>query len=59
MFALKYGFDILQGMGLKSQLIRAGNANMFLSPLFREAFVNTIGGVREGSLHRCLPDRPL
>jgi xylulokinase len=30
-------------MGLKSQVIRAGNANMFLSPLFREAFVNTIG----------------
>ena len=42
-FALKYGFDILQEMGLKSQVIRAGNANMFLSPLFREAFVNTIG----------------
>lgn len=42
-FALKYGFDVLQGMGLKSQVIRAGNANMFLSPLFREAFVNTIG----------------
>ena len=42
-FALKYGFDILQGMGLKSQVIKAGNANMFLSPLFREAFVNTIG----------------
>jgi xylulokinase len=42
-FALKYGFDILQGMGLKTDVIRAGNANMFLSPLFREAFVNTIG----------------
>jgi xylulokinase len=42
-FALKYGFDVLQGMGLKTQVIRAGNANMFLSPLFREAFVNTIG----------------
>ncbi len=42
-FALKYGFDILQEMGLKSQVIRAGNANMFLSPLFCEAFVNTIG----------------
>ena len=42
-FALKYGFDILQEMGLKTQVIRAGNANMFLSPLFREAFVNTIG----------------
>jgi len=42
-FALKYGFDVLQEMGLKTNVIRAGNANMFLSPLFREAFVNTIG----------------
>jgi xylulokinase len=42
-FALKYGFDILQEMGLKTSVIRAGHANMFLSPLFREAFVNTIG----------------
>ncbi len=42
-FALKYGFEILQGMGLKTNVIRAGNANMFLSPLFREAFVNAIG----------------
>jgi xylulokinase len=42
-FALNYGFEILQGMGLKSQVIRAGHANMFLSPLFREAFVNTTG----------------
>jgi len=41
-FALKYGFEILQGMGVKTQVIRAGHANMFLSPLFREAFVNTI-----------------
>jgi xylulokinase len=42
-FALRYGFDILQQMGLKTKVIKAGNANMFLSPLFREAFVNTIG----------------
>jgi xylulokinase len=42
-FALKYGFDVLQGIGLNTNVIRAGNANMFLSPLFREAFVNTIG----------------
>src|SRR4029079_19397020 len=42
-FALRYGFYILQEMGLKTTVIRAGNANMFLSPLFREAFVNTIG----------------
>lgn len=42
-FSLKYGFDILQDMGLKTKVIRAGHANMFLSPVFREAFVNTIG----------------
>jgi xylulokinase len=42
-FALKYGFDVLQGMHLKTDVIRAGHANMFLSPLFREAFVNSIG----------------
>jgi len=40
-FALKYGFDVLQGMGLDTKVIRAGHANMFLSPLFREIFVNT------------------
>jgi xylulokinase len=42
-FALKYGFDVLQTMGLTTNVIRAGHANMFLSPIFREAFVNTIG----------------
>lgn len=46
-FSLAYGFDILQGMGLKTSMIRAGHANMFLSPLFREAFVNTIGATLE------------
>jgi xylulokinase len=42
-FALNYGFEILKDMGLKSEVIKAGHANMFLSPLFREAFVNTTG----------------
>jgi xylulokinase len=46
-FALKYGFDILREMGIKSSVIRAGYANMFLSPLFREAFTNTIGAKLE------------
>lgn len=46
-FALKYGFDILQEMGLQTNVIRAGHANMFLSPVFREAFVNTIGAPLE------------
>lgn len=46
-FALKYGFELLQDMGLKTDVIRAGYANMFLSPVFREAFVNTIGAPLE------------
>ncbi len=46
-FALKYGFDVLQEMGLKTDVIRAGHANMFLSGVFREAFVNTIGAPLE------------
>lgn len=40
-FALNYGMDIMRGMGVQVQKVRAGNANMFLSPVFREAFVNT------------------
>jgi xylulokinase len=46
-FSLNYGFEILQKMGLKTTVIRAGYANMFLSPLFREAFVNTTGATLE------------
>jgi xylulokinase len=40
-FALKYGMDIMQNMGLEISRVRAGKANMFLSPLFREVFANT------------------
>ena len=46
-FALKYGFDVMQKMGMKMKVVRAGKANMFLSPLFREAFVNTTGAIVE------------
>ncbi len=46
-FALNYGFEVLQAMGLKSSVIRAGHANMFLSAVFREAFVNTTGAPLE------------
>ena len=42
-FALKYSFDIMQEMGLKISKVKAGKANMFLSPVFREAFANTTG----------------
>lgn len=38
--ALTFGFNIMKGMGLNLKTVKAGKANMFLSPLFREAFVN-------------------
>jgi xylulokinase len=38
--ALTYGFDIMKAMGLNLNTVKAGKANMFLSPIFREAFVN-------------------
>lgn len=42
-FSLAYGFEILHEMGLKSTVVRAGQANMFLSDVFSEIFVNTTG----------------
>ncbi len=42
-FALAYGMDIMRNMGLRINRVRAGKANMFLSPLFREAFANATG----------------
>ena len=40
-FALNYGLDAMRGLGVPTHTVRAGNANMFLSPVFRESFVNT------------------
>lgn len=37
-FALGYGLEIMSDMGMQIDLIKAGNANMFQSPLFRTAF---------------------
>ena len=39
-FAMNYGFNIMKEMGIELKAVRAGNANMFLSPLFREVFAN-------------------
>lgn len=46
-FALIMGLQIMQSMGVSARVIRAGQANMFLSPVFREAFVNTTGATLE------------
>jgi len=37
-FALNYGLGIMREMGIQLTTVKAGNANMFLSPLFAEAF---------------------
>ena len=46
-FALNHGVDIMRGMGVGVTAVRAGRANMFLSPLFARAFADTSGAVVE------------
>ena len=42
-FALAYGLEIMRGMGLSIDQVKAGNTNMFQSGIFRDAFVATSG----------------
>jgi len=42
-FSLKYGIDIMAEMGLDIKIIRAGKANMFLSPVFSKTLANITG----------------
>jgi len=46
-FALNYGLGIMRDMGVEVRTVRAGNANMFLSPLFGEAFATVTESVVE------------
>ncbi len=46
-FSFKYGMDIMNEMGIDIDVIRAGNANLFLSPIFREALAGVTGAVIE------------
>jgi xylulokinase len=46
-FSFQYGMEIMKGMGMDISLIRAGNANMFLSPLFRQTLANISGATIE------------
>ncbi|MBC7902238.1 MAG: carbohydrate kinase, partial [Gemmatimonadaceae bacterium] len=39
----RYGLDIMRENGMNPRVIRVGKANLFLSSLFTEAFVNTTG----------------
>ena len=42
-FSFRYGLDIMRSNGLSPTVIRAGKANLFLSDLFLQAFVNSTG----------------
>lgn len=42
-FAFRYGLDIMSENGLYPAIIRAGRANLFLSEVFIQSFVNTTG----------------
>ncbi len=46
-FALNYGLEIMRAVGVKIKTVRAGNANMFLSPLFAQAFATVTGSTVE------------
>ncbi len=41
--SFRYGLDIIRQNGMNPSVIRVGRANLFLSPLFTQAFVNTTG----------------
>jgi xylulokinase len=42
-FSFRYGLDIMRENGLYPTVIRAGRANLFLSDVFIESFVNATG----------------
>ncbi|MDR1552085.1 MAG: carbohydrate kinase [Prevotellaceae bacterium] len=46
-FSFKYGMDIMNQMGIETKTIRAGLANLFLSPIFRQTLSNITGATVE------------
>jgi xylulokinase len=46
-FSLFYGIQIMQEMGVEIKVIRAGKANMFLSPVFCQTLADISGAVIE------------
>lgn len=49
--AFRYGLDIMKENGIEPSVIRAGKANMFLSDVFTQSFVNATGVAVE--LYQC------
>ena len=46
-FSFKYGMEIMEHMGMNINKIHAGNANMFLSPIFRDTLAGVTNSVIE------------
>ncbi len=46
-FSFKYGMEIMEQIGINARVIRAGKANMFLSPVFRETLSGISGATIE------------
>ena len=46
-FAFHYGMEIMKNMGIHPGVIRAGHANMFLSPVFRDTLAGVTGATIE------------
>lgn len=46
-FSFNYGMEIMKETGIKPTVIRAGNANMFLSKIFRDTLAGISGAVIE------------
>jgi xylulokinase len=46
-FSFRYGMDIMKTTGINPMVIRAGKANMFLSPVFRNTLAGATGAVIE------------
>ncbi|MDE6587698.1 MAG: carbohydrate kinase [Paramuribaculum sp.] len=44
-FSFMYGMEIMKSIGMQIDTIHAGNANMFLSPVFRETLAGVSGAV--------------
>lgn len=46
-FSFRYGMEIMEEIGIHANVIRAGKANMFLSPVFRETLAGVSGATIE------------
>lgn len=46
-FSFNYGMEIMKGIGIHASVIRAGKANMFLSPIFRDTLAGVSGATIE------------